>query len=94
MGPEHPGLAPLLRGQAMLFIDERQFSDATAALDRAISIQEKSMRPSHPDRAAILESYAALLRKETTPDLHRAEDMETLAKAVREKHAEEDRPDF
>ena len=94
LGPEHPHLAPLLRGQAMLFLEQRQFSEATACLDRALGIQEKSMRPAHPDLAAMLESYAALLRATTAPDLRRVDELETRARAVREKHAEEDRPDF
>jgi tetratricopeptide (TPR) repeat protein len=94
LGAEHPDLAPLLRGQAMLFLEERQFSDATTCLDRALNIQERSTQLSHPDLAATLESYAALLRTTTTPDPRRADEMETRAKAVREKHAEEDRPDF
>jgi uncharacterized protein HemY len=94
LGEGHPDLARLLRTQAMLFMEEKQFGEAAACLERALAIQEKDLRPSHPDLATTLESFAALLRATTPPDLQRADEMELRAKSVREKHAQEVRPEF
>jgi len=90
LGREHPLMGRLLRGRAVLFTEEGKYAEAAKDLDQALAIQEKVLTPFHPDLAATYESYAALLRAMTPPDVKRAEKMEARAKAVRKKHEEAD----
>ena len=50
-------------------------------------IREEALGPEHAHVAAILESYAALLRQTARAD--EAEKMEARAKAIRAKHAQD-----
>jgi tetratricopeptide (TPR) repeat protein len=96
LGGGHPEVASLLVGLAALHADRDKYVEAEPYLSRALSIEEKAVAgkalvPNHPDLAATLEAYAAVLRKLTPPAAERAAAMESRVKTIRQKHAEEDR---
>ena len=73
---------------AALYVLQENFSEAATCLEQARSIQEKSLGKAHPELAATLEAYAAVLEKTTPPDAERAKDMRRQAKDIRAKHKE------
>jgi Flp pilus assembly protein TadD len=89
-GGEHPQVARLLCILAVLDQKHEDYADAAACLDRALAIREKALPASHPDLAATLDVYASVLRAKTPPDEVGAQKMQDRAKAIRDKHAEED----
>ena len=54
---------------------------------RALAIYEKGLGPDHPYMATTLENYAVLLRE--TQREAKATELQARAKAIRQKHAEE-----
>jgi tetratricopeptide (TPR) repeat protein len=94
-GADHPDVAKLLCGLAVLYQQQEKWDEAKARLDRALVIQrslikEKMLRSNHPDLATTLETYAALLEKMPSADPDRAAELRGEAKAIRDKHAEEE----
>jgi Tfp pilus assembly protein PilF len=69
------------------FDNQGKYAQAEPLYRRALVIDEKALGPEHPQVAAVLENYAALLHK-----LNRdaeADKMEARAQAIRAKHAQE-----
>ena len=64
-----------------------KYAEAESLLKRVLAIYEKALGPEHPDMAASLENYAALLRETGRSD--EAAKMEARAEAIRAKHAKE-----
>lgn len=58
-----------------------QYARSEPLFQRALGIQEKTLGPKHPEVAATLERYAALLRK--TNRAMEATKLETRAQAIR-----------
>jgi hypothetical protein len=71
-------------------VQQHDYADAVTCLDRAVTIRQQALPASHPDLADALDAYAAALRQTTPPQNDRADAMQTQAKAIRAKHAEED----
>ncbi len=76
-----------LNNLAGLYHRQGRYADAEPLYKRSLAIVEEALGPMHPDFAQSLENYAALLRK-TGRDAEAAR-METRAKAIRAKHAEQ-----
>ncbi|MBN2477558.1 MAG: tetratricopeptide repeat protein [Pirellulales bacterium] len=93
LGLEHPEVARLLYDLAALHARQQKYEAAQLCLQRALSIRETALVPYHPDLAATLDACAAMLRKLSTPDPDRADELAARAEAIRAKHAEEDRPE-
>jgi tetratricopeptide (TPR) repeat protein len=98
LGEQHPRVARLLAGQAVIDLNLEKIAEAKSCLDRALAIQEAAVRDKvlvehPPDLAATLDVYATLLRKIKPPDRGRAAEMEARARDILAKHAEEDRPE-
>ncbi len=70
-----------------LYHAQGKYAEAEPLLKRALAIVEKALGPEHPDVAASLENYAALLRETGRSD--EAAKMEARAEAIRAKHAKE-----
>ncbi len=87
LGPEHPDVAASLNNLAALYQTPGGYAEAEPFYKRALAIWEKALGPEHPTVAESMENYASLLRQ-TGRDIKAAE-LETLAKAIRAKHAEE-----
>ncbi len=68
----------------MLTGAQGRYAEAEPLFQRALAIDEKALGPEHPDVAASLENYAALLRQTARAD--EAERMEARAKAIRAKY--------
>lgn len=93
LGLLHPDTARLLCGLAALHVRQQTHSEAEACLQRALEIQQQSLVPFHPDLAATLKAYAALVRKIDPGDPQRAAQMQARAESILAAHAEEDRPE-
>ncbi len=66
---------------------QAKYGEAEPLIKRSLAIWEKTLGPEHPNVATSLENYAALLRD--TRGNAEAIKMETRAKAIRTKHAED-----
>ena len=80
-------MATTLNILAELYRDQDRDPEAERLYDRALAIYEKAFGPEHPNVAASLANYAALL-----PEVGReaeAAGMEARAEAIRTKLAEE-----
>jgi len=93
LGLEHSEVARLLAGLAALHIRMGKFEEAEPCLQRAWTIREAALVSYHPDLAATLQAYAAVLRKIKPSESERADEMEARAKEIRAEHAEADRPE-
>ncbi len=93
LGADHPQVAHLWYGLAALHAHRGKYPEAESCLKRALEIREKALVPYHPDLAATLDAHASLLLKITPPEPGRAAAMQTRAKSILAKHAEEDRPE-
>jgi len=76
-------VAQSLNKVATLYILQGKYAEAERLNKQSLAIAEKVLDPDHPDLAAVLESYARLLRK-TGRDSQAAE-MESRAAAIRAK---------
>ncbi len=76
-------MATSLNNLALLYQDQGKYTEAEPLYERSLAIREKALGPEHPDVAASLENYAALLRRTARAD--EAERMEAPAKAIRAK---------
>ena len=85
--PQDPRLATSLNNLGEVYRLQRRYAAAEPQHKRALAIREKVLDSEHPDVAQSLENYAALLRK--TGRGNEAAWMETRAKAIRTKHAEQ-----
>jgi len=88
-GPHDPRLATSLNNLAGLYNYQGKYAQAEPLYQRSLVIWEKALGPEHPDVAQGLENYAALLRK--TNREPEAAGLEVRAKAIRAKHARENR---
>ena len=52
---------------ARLYHAQGKYDQAEPLYKRALAIREKALRPDHPDVAAVLENYAALLKATNRP---------------------------
>ena len=78
-----PRLAPILGGLSEVFYLQGRYTEATAALQRELEIQEKVLGQDDPELASILDNYAAVLLK--TNHTAEAAQAEARAKAIRAK---------
>jgi len=74
-------VAQSLHNLGDLYRIEGRYSEAEPLYLRALAIREKILGKDHPDVAALLVSYAQLLRQTGLPT--KAEDMELRAKQIR-----------
>ena len=88
---DHPAIARLLVGLARLHVAVGRHAEAEPYLKRAMEIRNAKLVPFHPDLAETLEAEAEVLRRLDPPDPQRADSLAARAKAVRKKHAEENR---
>ncbi len=79
--------AASLNNLALLYKAQGHYAEAEPLYKRSLAILDKALGPEHPNVAASLENYAALLRE--TEREHKAEEMEARAKAIRARHAEQ-----
>jgi len=80
-------VATSLNNLAGLYYTQGQYAQAEPLYQGALAIREKALGPEHPQVAAVLENYAALLHK-----LNRdgeADELEARAQAISAKHAQE-----
>ncbi len=56
-------MATSLNNLAGLYYDQGKYAEAEPLFERSLAIREKALRPDHPDVAATLQDYAALLRE-------------------------------
>ena len=87
LGPDHPNVAQSLNNLAGLYHAQGRYEASEPLYKQALAVWEKAVGPDHPNVATALKNYAGLLRK-TGRDTEAAE-METRAKEIRAKHAEE-----
>ncbi len=80
-------MATDLNNLAVLYHAEGRYAEAEPLHKRALAILEEARGPEHSVVASSLQNYAALLRK--TGRGTEAAKMETRAKAIRAKHAEQ-----
>ena len=73
-----------------LYHNQGRYSEAESLFQRSLAIWEKVLGPEHPDVATSLNNYAQLLRRQGKSD--QAASMEARARAIREKHAQENPP--
>ncbi len=76
----------MLNNLAQIYGYEERYEDAENAYRRAIGIWERALGPAHPDLAACLLNYAAVLRKD-----HRKKDAAQVEARARESRAMHDR---
>ena len=70
-----------------LYRDQGKYAEAEPFFKRSLAILEKTLGPEHPNEAKALENYAKLLRKANREA--EAAKLEARAKAIRDKHAQE-----
>ena len=96
LGPDHPQVARSINNLALFYQAQGRYDDAEPLYKRVVAIFEKALNTAlntkHPfagllkfEYRAILENYAALLRK--TGRRTEAAKMESRAKAILDKHA-------
>jgi tetratricopeptide (TPR) repeat protein len=88
LGSEHPAVAQSLNNLAELYSwAQARYAEAEPLYKRSLAIYEKALGSEHLGVANGLENYAALLR--ATNRRAEAKELETRAKAIRAKHAQE-----
>ncbi len=93
LGAAHPKVARLHYGQAVLYAGQGDYGQARAAAERCLVIREKALPAFHPDLAAACELLADIAEKQPKPDATRAAELRRRAETIRQRHAQEDRPD-
>ena len=78
LGPNNPLLFSSIYSLATYYRDRKAYDKAVNQYQRALSIKEDSVGPTHPDVAVILQQYAQVLKEagrseEATPLLARAQ---------------------
>ncbi len=78
LGPGNPLLFSSIYSLATYYRDRKAYDKAVKQYQRALSIKEQSVGPTHPDVAIILQQYAQALKEagrseEATPLLARAQ---------------------
>ncbi len=61
--PEHPVWVRVLKDESGVHTEAGDYGQAEAELIRALALAEKVLPPNHPETAAVLRTYAQLLRK-------------------------------
>jgi hypothetical protein len=72
---------------AAVTLEQGKLADADSFFEKALSIRGETLGPEHPEVAASLESYAALLRKANRQE--KAAELEARARSTHTKHAEQ-----
>src|SRR5262245_53502792 len=89
--PADPDEKPRLNAEVERLARQRNYDEAIALVERALSRREKALGPDHLDVAAALYSLALLYRAKR--DYAHAEPLSQRALAIREKALGPDHPD-
>src|SRR5215472_15865496 len=84
-GPQDLDVATSLNNLAVLYSAQGKYVEAEPLFKRALAIQEKALGLEHPDVAATMENYAALLSK--TKREAEAAQVEANARRIRAMHS-------
>ena len=87
LGYEHPNTEKSVRGLAYIYMLQGRYETAKPLLRRSLEISEKAFGLDSMNVAELLESYAFVLR--ATKQNKAAAELETRAKLIRDKHAQE-----
>jgi tetratricopeptide (TPR) repeat protein len=60
LGPDHPGMAWMLRGLAVIYRDQGKHDEAGPLFERALRVQEKTLGIGHPSVGVTLSGLAVL----------------------------------
>jgi tetratricopeptide (TPR) repeat protein len=60
LGKDHPDVANSLNNLALIYDEEKRYSDSEPLYKRVLEIREKSFGPDHPEVAKSLENLALL----------------------------------
>ena len=61
--PEHPAWIRALKDQSAIDVQNGEYAKAEGELSRALELAERVLPSNHPDTAAVMRSYAQVLRK-------------------------------